>query len=105
MSTYICDKCGCIDNTACMGNYHAIGMMRCGQDKMFKDEYANTHYLCTECTPVEYSDNTRKRGAGKWHNLFPKKHWSEYGTKEEILTECDKHLGAFVNAREYFNNE
>lgn len=105
MSTYICNKCGCVDNTACNGNYHLVEMMKHGHSKFFKDEYSNTHHLCSECTPVEYYDGSANTRAGKWHNVFPKKHWSEYGTKEYLLEQCNKHEGNFVNANEYFNTE
>jgi len=111
MSTYICEKCGCIDNTACGGNYWAVSysISKFKKDgtaikKCFKDEYANTHVLCVECTPAEYSDGSIKREAGKWHNMFLKKHWSEYGTKEKLIADCKRNNGSVVNAIEYFND-
>lgn len=98
MSTYICEKCGCIDNTACGGNYWSMK----GKQNYFKDEYANTHALCVECTPTEYEDGSKNRSAGQWHNHFTKKHWSEYGTKEKLIEDCKKNQGNVVNAIEYF---
>lgn len=98
MSTYICEKCGCIDNTACGGNYWAVK----GKMDYYKDEYANKHVLCVECTPREYYDGSINEETGKWHNQFKKRHWSDCGTKEELIEECKKSRGNFVNAIEYF---
>lgn len=97
MSTYICKKCGCIDNTACGGNYWLVH----GKKKYFDDEYANNNELCVECTPEKFDDGS-KTGGGKWHNKFAKEHWSKRGTVEEIITICKKNQGNYVNAIEYF---
>lgn len=100
MGIYICEKCGCVDNTACGGNY----LVSKESKHKYKDEYANTHSLCIECTPVEYSDGSINRKAGKWHDMFEKKHWSQYGIKEELIAECKKNKGNFMNAIKYFDN-
>jgi hypothetical protein len=100
MSTYICEKCGCIDNTACGDNYWGF----IGKRNYYKDEYANNHILCVECTPSEFKDGSINTEVGKWHNQFPKEHWSKYGTKEELIAECMKGQGNVVNAIEYFKN-
>lgn len=99
MSTYICEKCGCIDNTACGGNYWLV------KSKMnfFKDEYSNTHCLCVVCTPTEFHDGSKNEQAGKWHNMFPRKHWSDLG-KEHILRLANKQTGNYVNAEDFFKN-
>lgn len=98
MPSYICEKCGCVDNSACGGNYwDFVGKYNC-----YKDEYANTHALCVECTPTEFNDGSLVDKAGKWHNKFKKKHWSEYGTKEELIAMCIKDQGSYDNAVEYF---
>ena len=55
MPLFVCSKCGCIDNTACDGN--------------FWDVYTNNP-LCTECNGY------------KWHNYFPKKKATEKEIKE-----------------------
>ena len=52
MPLFICDKCGCVDNTAMSGNNFYD----------FEDETQ----LCTEC----YS--------GEWHNEFPKRKAEEF---------------------------
>lgn len=100
MSTYICTKCGCIDNTACGGNYWMVKSKLAS----FKDEYANNNVLCVECTPTEYSDGSINTEKGKWHNKFPKRHWSEFGSKEEVIDHCIEGNGNVVNAVEYFKN-
>jgi hypothetical protein len=98
MSTYICEKCGCIDNTACGGNYWGVMSKRA----YFKDDYANKHVLCVECTPSEYCDGSISEEAGKWHNKFPKRHWSAFGTKDEVIAHCLENQGNIVNAVDYF---
>ena len=59
MPCYVCEKCGCIDNTALGGNYWL---------RLFKITKTATiaetnpvSALCCECYK------------GKWHNQFPKK--------------------------------
>lgn len=98
MSSYICAKCGCVDNTACGGNYWSYR----SKHNYFNDEFANNNPLCVECTPTEYSDGSKNREAGKWHNRFPKKHWSEYRSREETIEECKRGQGNVVNAIDYF---
>lgn len=100
MSTYICEKCGCIDNSACGGNYAVVK----AHLNLFEDEYSNTHLLCVECTPSKFKDGSINREAGKWHNEFPKRHWSEIG-KETLIEICEKDEGDYVNAREYFKSK
>lgn len=90
MSSFICEKCGTIDNSACNNNY----WMR----KIIGRKYSPALLLCTSCTAKEN---------GKpeiWHNQFPKRHWSECGTKEELIKECKNKNGNVVNAIEYFKN-
>jgi len=96
--TFICEKCGCIDNSACGGNYWSVAT----KQNAYKDKYANEQLLCVECTPTEFVDGTKNNQAGKWHNKFPKLHWSRVNTKEDILYFCGKNTGSFVNAVEYF---
>lgn len=50
MSTFICEKCGCVDNTACGGTYWST----IGDMKYFKDEYYNEYLVCVACAPLEY---------------------------------------------------
>lgn len=100
MSTYICEKCGCIDNTACGGNYYVV----VGKMNSYKDTYANEHLLCVECTPQEYKDGSINQEKGKWHNIFPKTHWSQIGSPDKLINECLKAQGNYVNAVEYFRN-
>lgn len=109
MSTYICEKCGCIDNTACGGNYWLASMnksrIKRGEEPeiYYKEDEGNTKYLCVECSPKEFIDGSIREKAGKWHNMFPKRHWTEYG-KEKIMESYNLNVGNFVNAEEYFEN-
>lgn len=76
MGCYICEECGCIDNTAIGGYYK---------------NYINKEELkCSECN------------FGKWHGEFDKKHWSEYYTKEEWIELEKRNDGSMMNAIEYF---
>ena len=75
MSIYICEKCGCIENTA-LGDYW---------NNIINDE----PIICSECS------------TGKWHNKFDKKHWTEYGVKKLLEREKD---GARINATEYLKS-
>lgn len=97
MPSYICEKCGCIDNSACGGNYWSVK----SKLNLFADEYSNTHLLCVECTPQKFSDGSINHEAGIWHNHFPKKHWSDIG-KQQILNASDD-LGSYTNAKDYFD--
>jgi len=99
MPTYICEECGCIDNSSSAGNYWAV---ECKLN-LYKKDDANKKLLCVVCTPTEFSDGSRNDKAGKWHNYFPRKHWSEYGTKEELIKKCKQGQGNMVNAIEYFS--
>lgn len=77
MSVYICEKCGCIENTALGGYWRNVA------NKESK--------MCSEC-------NT-----GKWHNKFEKHHWTKYGVKELLSLEARKD-GSMINATEYLKS-
>ena len=91
MSTFICEKCGCIDNSACKNNYWIVK----AKLNIFSEEYYNTHLVCTSCAPKE-------KEFGEWNNKFRKRHWSECGTKEKLIAMCKENNGNLVNAIEYF---
>jgi len=78
MSTFICEKCGSVENTA-TSNYWVQQL----DDEMF---------LCSECDP----------DIRKWHNKFEKNHWSYYGTQKELLQKENENIGNFINAARYF---
>ena len=75
MSIYICEKCGCIENTA-LGDY-------------WNNIINNEPIICSECS------------TGKWHNRFDKKHWTEYGVKKLLELEKD---GSMINAKKYLRS-
>lgn len=56
-----------MDNTI-LGFYWQVYSLK------FKDVNKNGKVLCSECTPVNYSDGT-ETGKGKWHGRFPKRLW------------------------------
>lgn len=74
MPLFVCDRCGCVDNTA-YGRYWS---------KDYPDMWDKENEglaLCTECAPTTFSDGTstnqgwRLAEYGKWHNEFPKQKW------------------------------
>lgn len=97
MSTYICTKCGCIDNTACGGNYWNVVCHNNG----YADENANKELLCVECTPVFFKDGSGGKG-GVWHNSFKKRHWSELGKEKILSIASERNVGNLINAKDYF---
>lgn len=77
MSVYICEKCGCIENTALGGYWRNV---------------ANKEPpMCSEC-------NT-----GKWHGEFEKCHWTEYGVEKLLKLESLKD-GSMINATAYLKS-
>lgn len=107
MPSYICERCGCIDNSACGGNFWLVNMNKSkikrneNIEKYFQEDYANIKYLCVECVPIKFEDGSINEKAGRWHNRFPKRHWSEIG-KDTILKIAEKDTGDYINAEEYF---
>ncbi len=87
MSTFICSQCGCVDNSSKGGNYWTRyrGSSEHGDREI-------EPLICCVCNGKE------------WHDSFPKEHWSEYGTKEQLITEAKKKQGNYDNAVEYFAN-
>ena len=77
MSIYICEKCGCIENTA-LGGY-------------WENSLRKEPKFCSEC-------NT-----GEWHNEFEKKHWTDYGVEKLLELEALKD-GSMINATEYLKS-
>lgn len=70
MSMFVCDECGCIDNSALGGNWHN----RFQNTKLFigiKDNVA----LCAACTPATFKSGAPTKAGGVWHNQFPQKPW------------------------------
>lgn len=111
MGTFICEKCGKIDNTACSNNYwHAIGNKHLKSVGMeididYKPEfgYFEDHVCCSDCCEgIVYVDNS---GVIKKNSIDikDKKHWSEYGKEVLLKLEAMKD-GSVENATEYFKS-
>jgi len=66
MSLYQCEKCGCVENTAC-GHYHCRDMK-----DMWAEEFIGKA-LCSACGPTHYKDGERNKECGKWHGEFEQK--------------------------------
>lgn len=75
MPLFICENCGCIENTA-LGHYWGRKHLK------FKDEKMNGKALCSECIPLEFLDGS-KAGDGKWHNKFNKEKFDSTKHKSE----------------------
>lgn len=111
MGTFICEKCGKLDNTACSNNYwHASGnKYRKSQGEKiiqyYKPEFAyfEDHVCCSECCKgVTYGDDSGVLENGK-SDIKDKRHWTEFG-KEALLEWEAKQDGSMLNATEYFQN-
>lgn len=76
MGLFICEKCGCVENTA-LGHYWS----RKDFDWYNWDE-ANEKFkgkaLCSECGPKSYCDTGEPTKFGKWHGKFDKEHVIEH---------------------------
>lgn len=82
MSLFVCDNCGCIDNTACGGTFTTRNMDIWNEEDRGKA-------LCVECSPTKFVDGSRNPDAGKWHNKFDKiKYTEEY--RDEVLNPPQK---------------
>lgn len=65
MSTYQCERCGAIENSA-LGHYHSIGWY-----ELWPEEYIDIK-LCSECGPPIYKSGKPNPKFGKWHGQFEK---------------------------------
>lgn len=77
MPLFICENCGCIENTA-LGHYWSRKFVK------FKDETMNGKALCSECTPTEFEDGSKSDG-GKWHGRFPKEKYNPEKHKNHLV--------------------
>lgn len=75
MSLFVCDLCGCVDNTA-------LGHFWGRNSDMFADKSLKGKALCSECSPAEFKDGSKHEDGGKWHGRFPKVQWD--GKREVI---------------------
>lgn len=71
MPDFICDECDAIENTA-LGFYWGRNRKADEQNSLWKDSSLNGKALCSECTPSEYRDGSKKTNGGIWHGKFPK---------------------------------
>lgn len=69
MSLYQCEKCGCIENTACGWYWYTD----CAGPEFDKK-------LCSACAPTHFDDGSRTE-LGEWHGKFERK-YHPLGTME-----------------------
>lgn len=113
VSTFICEKCGRVDNSACSNNYwHARGVKYSkskgeGFEPYFKPEYSyfEDHTCCSICCDgIEYEDGSGVIKRGKFDfDEDEMKHWSHFG-KEKLLEWEALNRGDMVNATEYLKS-
>lgn len=105
MSVFICEKCGCLDNTALHNNYWMVIGNKHGFGVRFKDTYYNDHACCQWCClGVEFEDGSGKIGTEDTLDLtMPVTHWTEIG--EARLLELEKRDdGSMINAKSFLHN-
>jgi hypothetical protein len=68
MGLFICDKCGCVENTV-YGRYWTKDY-----PDMWDEDNAGLA-LCSECAPLTFKDGSPTDYTGKWHGKFEKKKW------------------------------
>lgn len=89
MSLFVCDKCGCVENTA-LGRYWSKDMPFWGDDN-------RGLALCSECAPTRdkdgnYINEYGARKYGKWHGIFLKEPWD--GVTKVINRKLSRKMGA-----------
>lgn len=71
MGLFVCDNCGCVENTA-LGHYW-------GKDMLQMKGFPLGTALCSECKPNQWANSEphedRLAPPGKWHGRFPKEKW------------------------------
>lgn len=77
MPTFLCERCGAIENTATSDYW------------LYKLD--NKPVLCSKCS------------TGKWHDRFPRQHWSSVGI-DELLRAQKRNQGDFINARSHLRD-
>lgn len=74
MSLYMCEKCGCVENTA-LGFYWS-------RDQPMWPEDVRGKALCSECGPTTFS-NGDPTDLGVWHGRFEKRSAKGYHLDSE----------------------
>jgi hypothetical protein len=82
MPCFVCEKCGCIENTA-IGHYWSRTKIFFKEGSLSPELVGKP--LCIECTPLFYNDRSPS-GGGKWHGLFAKEHWSVHYKEKPLGT-------------------
>jgi len=81
MPLFICEKCGCVENTA-LGHYW-------GKDAKCIEGTEWDKALCSECAPDKFLGGTNYNKGGKWHGRFKKMSLQEYlnngGQKSDLI--------------------
>lgn len=97
MAMYICENCGCLENTA-LGNW----WIRDKNEQMSVNPKTNLPFtidmpLCSACTPSTYAngdtvmfDRKKNRSKfGQWHNVFKQRLWDGNSRVENPMDYSD----------------
>lgn len=87
MPVFKCENCGTIDNTA-LGHYWSKNRPEWFDWTNIEDRKGKA--LCCTCAPTKFSDGTKNKDAGMWHNKFEKQHIDDFlkkypDAKDEII--------------------
>lgn len=81
MSLFVCDECGCVENTALAGfrGYHGRNIPLSERELEEEPELANTELgdgkaRCSECNPE----------VGRWHGHWPKESYDPEGGRKVV---------------------
>jgi hypothetical protein len=66
MPSFICENCGCVDNSACGGTYWTAN----ADPPLYPPPYKKGQKLCLACSPTIYTNGRKNGDAGKWHDKF-----------------------------------
>lgn len=95
MPTFICEKCGHLDNSANNNNYWLTSMNKYNAsigkkiEKLFKEEYYDTHRCCANCCKgIHYYDgsDSSKFSGDDQYKCVTEKTYKEYD--ENTLKNC-----------------
>lgn len=106
MSSFICERCGSIDNSALSNNYWVAFSNKKEKDPKdfflsFKEDYFNTHMACAKCCEgIHFSSGEDAYHRGDLDfDIY--EHWTVVG-KERMLELCSHLRGDYENAKEFF---
>lgn len=71
MSTFVCDQCEVLENTA-------LGWWHSRHRSMKSFGLPDGTALCSQCTPSHYLSGEKVSNGGVWHNRFPRRMYKDH---------------------------